>query len=216
MKVLNEKPYSILKMDRRGYQVLLLRDQSGRTFGEIAGELDRSVGRVLQIYRAIKVRQKRLYLQHLSLVLGKQNAGQVEQAYAQAYECYQSLTYACAYLEVLYPEILAEYRAGEPGMPPSFLQRMPPLQPAFGPEQVARVVNLREAEKATFASIAETMQITPEKARHTYDWYYHVQTVEMVKALQAQANSPQEEMEIWEHWFRYAPKKRYDLLTKQP
>lgn len=211
-----ERAYAILKQDPRGYRVMLLRDQSDRTFGEIAGELHRSVGRVLQIYRAIKVRQKRLYLQHLSLVLGEQNAGQVEQQYAQAYACYQSLPYACAYLEVLYPEILAEYRAGEPGMPESFLKRMPPLQPEFGPEQVARVVKLREEGKATYAAIAEAMQITPEKARHTYDWYYHVQTVEMVKALQAQANSPQEEMEIWEHWFRYAPKKRYDLLTKQP
>ena len=65
--------------------------------------------------------------------------------------------------------------------------------------------------------IAKEFHITREKAKHIYDWHYHKQAVALVNALTAQVESPQERMDIWDHYFRnnFTPKRRYEILIKK-
>lgn len=92
-------PYSTLKQDERAYEIMLLRDQHDNTFTDIANEYSISVVRVRQIYNKTKIKQIRLYIQHISIELGHENTSQIRKIYDDAYECYQDWTYACAYLE---------------------------------------------------------------------------------------------------------------------
>ncbi len=78
-----------------------------------------------------------------------------------------------AYLEKKYKDILTEYRDGEPGMPTQFVKSMPPFKPNLSKKTVARVVEIREVEKASFLAIAKELRMTQAKAKHTYEMFYH-------------------------------------------
>ena len=124
-------------------------------------------------------------------------------------------TYACAYLEKKYKDILIEYREGEPGMPPRFIKNMPPFRRKLSKETIARVVELREVEKASFITIAKELRMTRAKARHTYDMFYHEKVLALFHDLLEKAES-REEKETIRNYFRgnYSAKKRYEMLTQ--
>lgn len=215
--MLNDTPYDVLKEDERAYQIMLLRDQYNNTFHDIAKEFRISVKRVTDIYRRQKFKQIRLYINHISLVLGYEDHSQIKKFYEQAEECYQDRRYACAYLEKNYKDILTEYRNGEPGMPQEFMESLPPLKRKLSKKTVARIIERKETEQASFVEIAKEFGITQQKAKHTYDWYYHTKVLELIEILQKNAASEQEKSEIWEYCFRnhYSSKKRYEMLTKK-
>lgn len=214
--MLKDIPYSVLEQDERAYEIMLLRDQHGNTFTDIAKEFEISVARVMQIYHQLKFKQIRLYINHIAVVLGHESASQIREVYNEAYECYQDRTYACAYLEKRYKAILIEYRDGEPGMPSHFIRNMPPFQPKLSKKTVSRVVELRDVEKASFVTIAKEMRMTQAKAKHTYEMHYHKQVLALIHALQEKADSEEEKAAIWNYYFRryHSSKKRYDMLPK--
>lgn len=215
--MLKGTPYSVLKQDERAYKIMLLRDQYDNTFTDIAKEYGISVVRVKQIYNKTKMKQTRLYITYISIVLGHENISQIRKVYDEAYECYQDWTYACAYLEKKYKDILVEYRSGEPGMPAQFIKSIPPFKPKVSKKTIARVVEMREAEKASFIAIGKELHMTQAKARHTYERFYHKQVLELIEALQEKAESYEEKRAIWDYYFRgyKTPKKRYDELMKR-
>lgn len=213
--MLNDTPYDVLKDDERAYQMMLLRDQYNNTFHDIAKEFKISVKRVTEIYRTQKFKQIRLYINHISIVLGYNDNSQIGKVYEQAEECYQDRRYVCAYLEKKYKDILTEYRNGEPEMPQQFLESLPPLKRKLSKKTVARIIERKETEQASFLEIAKELGITRQKAKHTYDWYYHTKMLKLIEILQNNAESEQEKEEIWEYCFRNrdSPKKRYEMLT---
>ena len=215
--MLKEEAYRELQKDRRAYEIMLLRDQQGKTFTDIAKEYEISSAWAVQKYNRLKMKQIRLYINHIAAVLGHESTSQVENVFRNAYECYQDQTYACAYLEKRYKDILIEYRDGEPGMPTQFIKNMPPFKPKLSKKTVARVIELREAEKASFVTIAKELRMTQAKARHTYEMFYHKQVIALIKALQEKAESKEEKAAIGNYYFgRYhSSKKRYDMLTKE-
>jgi DNA-directed RNA polymerase specialized sigma subunit len=214
--MLKDIPYSELKQDERAYEIMLLRDQHENTFTDIAKECGISVTRVVQMYHKLKFKQIRLYVNHIAVVLGYESTSQVKKVFNDADECYQDRTYACAYLEKKYKDILTEYRDGEPGMPAQFIKSMPPFKSKLSEKTIARVIELREVEKASFVTIAKKLRITQAKAKRTYEMFYHKQVLELIKALQEKAESKEEKAAIWEYYFRgnNSAKKRYDMLTK--
>ena len=157
--VLKDIPYRVLKEDGRAYEIMLLRDQYNNTFTDIAAEFELSVTRVTQIYFQMKVRQIRLYIHHVSIALGYNSTSQIRKVFNEAKECYQDYTYACAYLEKKYKDILTGYRDGEPGMPAQFVKGMPPFKPKLNKKMIARVVEMREAEKASFVTIGKKRNV---------------------------------------------------------
>lgn len=209
--------YSVLKKDKRAYEIMLLREQYENTFADIATEFELSVTRVTQLYRRLKIKQIQLYINHISVVLGYDSTSKVWQVYNEAKECYQDYSYVCAYLEEKYKDILTEYRNGEPGMPSQFVKGMPPFKAKLSENMIARVVEMRETEKASFITIGKELHITPAKAKRTYEMFYHTQVLKLVKALQDKAENVEEKQAIWEHYFRgyHSAKKRYDMLTKK-
>lgn len=215
--MLKEEAYRELQKDRRAYEIMLLRDQQGKTFTDIAKEYEISSAWAVQKYNRLKMKQIRLYINHIAAVLGHESTSQVENVFQNAYECYQDQTYACAYLEKKYKDILMEYRDGEPGMPTQFIKDMPPFKPKLSKKTVARVIEMREVEKASFVTIAKELRMTQAKARHTYEMFYHKQVIALIKALQEKAESKEEKAAIWAYYFgRYhSSKKRYDMLTKE-
>ena len=68
--LMKDIPYSELKKDKRAYDILMLRDQHNNTFTDMAKEYEISAIRVRQIYIKIKMKQMRLYIRHISIVLG--------------------------------------------------------------------------------------------------------------------------------------------------
>ena len=208
--------YSTLTEDKRSYEIMLLRDQHGNTFTDIAKECEISVARVVQIYNRLKLKQIRLYINHIAVVLGYESTSQIIKVYHDAYECYQDRAYACAYMERQFKYILAEYRVGEPGMPTKFIRSMPPFKSRLSQKTIARVIEMREVEKASFATIAKELRMTQAKAKRTYEMFYHKQVLELINALQEKAESNEEKSAIWDYYFNEykSAKKRYDMLTK--
>lgn len=188
--MLKDIPYSVLKNDKRTYEIMLLRDRSGSSFTDIAKTFSLSPPRVRQLYNQLKIKQTRLYINRISLVLGHDDISQVEKVYEQAYNCYQDRSYACAYLEKKYRSILTEYRDGEPGIPAKFLRSLPPLKTEFTEQEIKRIIEMREAENALFTEIAKEFGITREKAKHIYDWHYHRQSVAPCKGLNIAGRKP--------------------------
>lgn len=214
--MLTDIPCSTLKQDGRAYEIMLLRDQHDNTFADISKEYNLSVARVVQIYNKLKIRQIRLYINHIAVALGHDSTEPVRKTFIDAYECYQTLPYVCAYLEKKYRDMLTEYRDGEPGLPARFIKSMPPFKVKLSIKTVARVIEMREVEKASFVAIAKELRMTQAKARHTYEWFYHKQVLELIKALQEKAESYKEKMAISEYYFRNysTSKKRYDILSR--
>ena len=79
--MLTDYPYSLLKENSRSYAVMLLRDQEGRTFQSLAQDLHISPVRARELYCRIKLKQCRLYMQHISVVLGREDTSQMQQGY---------------------------------------------------------------------------------------------------------------------------------------
>lgn len=215
--MMNDIPYSELKKDKRAYDIMILRDQYNNTFAGIAKDYEISFIRARQIYSRIKRKQIRLYIRHLSIVLGYENTAQVGKVFETANECYQGFSYACAYLEKKYKNVLEEYRTGEPGAPQQFIKKLPPLKRKLSKETISRIIKMRETEKATFVAIAKEMDITPEKARVTYDDFYHQKVLKYVEALQKKAKSRDEKRAIWWRYFgKYrSAKKRYEMILDE-
>lgn len=214
--MLKDIPYSVLKQDVRGYEIMLLRDQYGITFTDIAKEYEISVARAAQIYYRLKVRQIHLYINHIAIVLEFESTSPIRKVYDEAYECYQEWSYACGYMEKKYKTILTAYRNGEPGLPVHFIKSIPPFKLKLSKKTVARVIEMREVEKASFAAIAGELRITQAKAKRTYDMFYHKQVLELIRALQENADSHEEKMAIWDYYFRQniSCKTRYELIIK--
>ena len=213
--MLKDIPYSELNQDKRAYEMMLLRDQHGNTFTDIAKEFGLSAARVIQIYNQLKLRQIRLYINHIAVALGYESVSQVDNVFWDAYECYLDKAYVCAYFEKRYKDILIEYREGEPGMPAQFIKNMPPFKPKLSEKTIARVIEMRDVEKASFVTIARELRITQAKAKHTYEMFYHKQVLALIEALQEKAESQEEKAAIWNYYFRryHSSKKRFDMLT---
>lgn len=209
-------PYSVLMQNERAYTIMLLRDQQNMPFSAIAAQYGLSITRAMEIYHRIKVKQIRLYMDHIAASLGPEGAGQVKKDYYDAIDCYQDQTYVAAFLEEKYADILTAYRAGEPGMPPSFTDALPPFKPQLSKKTIARIIDMRDAEKATFAEIAQKLHLTPEKARHTYESFYSRQVVKLVNAMQDKAETPEEKTAIWNQYLGNTKSRKniYDRLAK--
>lgn len=217
MNMLKAVPYDAIKKNQRAYDIMLLREQQGKTLAAIAKEYGVSPNRIREIYNRQKRKQARLYIVRIAQALGKETVGSIEKVYEQALDCYQDRVYACAYLEKEYGDILTPYRQGEPGASQGLIQSLPPLKPRMDQETAARIVEMREAESASFAQIARALDITRAKARHTYDWYYRQRAMELIQPLMDQARTQEERWEIWNRYLRgsASPKRRYEMLAKE-
>ena len=71
--MLKDIAYDELKKNPQAYEIMLLRDQKGKTFTAIASAFQISSSRASQIYNQLKVKQIRLYINHISVVLGYEN-----------------------------------------------------------------------------------------------------------------------------------------------
>ena len=215
--MLKDIAYDELKKNPQAYEIMLLRDQKGKTFTAIASAFQISSSRASQIYNQLKVKQIRLYINHISVVLGYENTAKIRKVFHKAASCYQSYAYACAYLEKRYKEILDAYRGNEPAMPAHLIKSLPPLKSELDEKTVERVVEMRESENASFVKIAKELRITCEKARHTYEWYYHKKVLALIEELKQEGASPAhiEKIEKFILYNRLSAKKRYELLIKK-
>lgn len=208
--------YAELKKDQRAYAILLLRDQEGASFTKIAKKFGVSATRAMQKYNEIKMRQSHLYINHIAFVLGHENSLQIARFFAEVRECYYSRVCACAYFEQQYDYILTPYRAGEPGMPKCFIKKLPPFTPTLSKSTVAKLVELRETQRATYAQIAAQLQITKEKAKAAYEGFYHQKTIVLMKALLKKVKSTKEKRAIYDDFLSCkTSKKQYETLMQQ-
>lgn len=184
MFVLQDKPFSILKENESAYEILILRDLYDNKFKDIAVEMGISVERVRQKYNKRKVLQARLYIRHLSVALGHDNSSLILKEYQQAEAFYIDRTFAVAYFEIKYGDILSEYRGGEPVISKDFLDKVPPLIIGWDDKEVeASIVQMRDVEQIPFKKIAEQYCITVPKAKHIYESYYHKQFMKLVRKI---------------------------------
>ena len=215
--MLKDIPYDVIKQDRRAYEIMLIRDQYGSSFAKIAKDFAISASRVIHLYYKVKLKQIHLYINHIAAVAEGEDFSQMKNLYHSAYECYQDWTYACAYLEKKYQDILTEYRNGEPGMPAQFIKNLPPYKSKLSKKTVDRVIELRDEKKASFAAIAKELRLTQAKARHIYGMFYHEKVLALINELQEKPENEEEKEAIWDYYFKicYSSKKRYDILTQK-
>lgn len=210
-------PYDTLKKDKWSYAMMLLREQQGRSFASIAGDFGISAIRARQVYQKIKYKQSRLYIRHIAFCLGHETDQMVRQDYLAAYNWYQAARYACAYLEKKYPDILTDYRGGEPGAPQALLDQLPPLRPSLEEAEVRRIVHLRDGQKYPFSKIGAALGITREKAKDAYDRFYHQQVMDRMRILEAEAKGPAEKEAIRQRYFagHMSAKKRWENMQAE-
>lgn len=215
--MLKDIPYSVLKKDRRAYEIMLLRDQYGYKFSDIAAKYGISYMSAREIYGRIRMKKIHLYIKHIATALGHENSAEIRKVFETANACYQDFSYVCAYLEKIYKNILDEYRRGEPGMPESFVESLPPLKTKLSKKTISRIVEMREVEKATFLEIGKKMCITPEKARHTYEMFYYQPVLDFAASLMKDMKSEEEKQAVWLHYFgKHMPaKKLYDMMIQE-
>lgn len=204
--------YNVLKEDPREYAILLRRDQNGAAWKEIAREFGLSPTRVAQIYRKMKLRQIRLYIRHVSIVQGC-GLVQVPKVYNKALEWYQSLACTCAYLEKKYPNILARYRQGDRHAA-GVCRKHAALPAQAGQRRGRKHRSAARGKEGPVYGPCPGAALTPEKAKHAYDGYYHARVLKIVKELEALAESEEQKRALRDAVFQSAgtPKKRYDLL----
>lgn len=95
---------------------------------------------------------------------------------------------------------------------------MPPFRHRLAKGEVESIVALREEKKAPFTVLAQELRITPEKAKHAYDGYYHARVLKIVKELKRWPKARSRSARSATLVFQSAgtPKKRYDLLMVWP
>ena len=172
-----EIPYSEITKDERAYEMMLLRDQYNNTYADIGTEFKVSGERVRAIYEKIKLKQIRLYINHLSIVYGYGNTSYFSNIYYIADKCYLTRRNTAIYFEKEYGDVLTEYRKGEPGIPERFLEELPRLITEVNNETIGRIIYLHEVEKKKFSDIGKEFQLLPAKARDVYDSYYRCQII---------------------------------------
>lgn len=209
--------YSLKEDDERAYGFMLLREQFGLTYSYIAEENNLSPERVMQLYCRVKNRQIQLYINQIAFTLGHKDKSKIQNIFDEAYKCYRSRAYACAYMEKKYSDILTEYRHGEPGMPELFLKSIPPFRPKLSKKIFESIIEMRDKDNAAFKDIAKELNISSHKAKSTYDSYYHHKTLKIIKSLEESVENEQERIELWEYCFNnnYAAKKRYEMMLKK-
>lgn len=100
-------------------------------------------------------------------------------------------------------------------MPAQFLRNIPPFRHRLQKKTIARVIEMR-VEKATYTAIAKELHISPAKAKHTYEWFYHKQVVALIIELEQNAENQEEKTALWNYYFKVyrTSKERYTALTK--
>lgn len=205
-------PYSKLKENKRAYEIMLLRDLYDNTFTAIAEEYGVSVATITSNYYRVKVRQLRFYINHLAIVDGHESTAKFRELLYKAHDCYQDYRYVTAYFEKEYKKVLSEYRAGEPGLPESFLAALPPFKEKWSQYIVNRVVKMREEEKFSFVAIGIKLKMTTKSAEHIYRYYYHKKFL----ALSERIMVKNRETDLRRKYFDITRnnKKRYEMLCQ--
>lgn len=204
-------PYRKLKENKRAYEIMQLRDLYDNTFTDIAKEYELSTSRVIQIYNKIKIKQIRLYINHLSILNEHENNSVFRELYYAAYNCYQDHRYVTAYFEKEYKEILLAYRDGELGIPEYFISKMPSFRTKWSNKTIARVIEMRELEKKSYETIGKRLRMTKFKAEDLYQSFYHKKVLDYLSIIQKETGE-----NVWDYYFRsyYKPKTRYDMIIR--
>ncbi len=213
--MLREIPYHTLKNHNpQSYEILLLRDYQGYTFGSIAKEKEQSAVWVREVYRRTKVSQIKLYINHLALVNGHENVKEFKSLYNDIFEWYQDSQHAVAYLEMQYNDTLTEYRSGEPGTSEQFINSLPPFQEKLYIIHIKLVLILRDKRKESFVKIGNKLHMTSFKAKSIYEQYYGTKVRELVRWIEADQQI--KSGAIWDCYFRnnLSNKKRYELILQ--
>ena len=212
-KMLYATPYKKLKKDALAYQIMLLRDQQNLSFADIAQKCNiNNSARVIYKYKTIKIEQIRLYLNHIALQFGYDTNEKIRIIYEKALDFYCDYTYACAFLEIRYKNILCLYREGEPGISQTFLCAMPPYR-QLTEYDVSRIIEMREA-KESFVKIASEIHITKNKAAQIYHWYYHILIFDVIELL-ARNEYDKEELRNFCFDNPYSSKRQYEMLLNK-
>ncbi len=193
-----ETPYSVLTEDSLTYRIVLSREQKGMSFASIGRELGVSATRAANLYGSWKYRQARLYVSHLSIALDR-DIEELRQELWQADMCYRREDYVCGYFEKKYPELLRVYRGGEPGMPQSFLDKIPPLQVELPQETCDRIVELRD-QGLTSGQVGRILNLTKDRVRQEYDKHYLAKVQALCDQLSS-GLSGAERKELWDRCF---------------
>ena len=215
--MLTDIPYNELKKDKRAYEIMLLRDQYGNSFSDIASVYEISGNCARKIYHKIKNKQVHLYARHIALALGHTNTARMMREVSLVDEFYWDIAYVCTYLEKTYYEILLDYRQGEPGMPRQSMRTLPPFRKRLSKNTIQKVVTMRENEGASFQKIARECKLTQPKARRVYEMFYHDKTLKIIEEMERKLKTCKEKMELEHDCFDNAlnAKERYEMVVKE-
>lgn len=212
MGELSDIPYSKLKANKRAYEIMRLRDLCDNTFTAIAQEYGVSIATITSNYYRVKIRQLRFYINHLAIVNGHESTAEFRKLFYKVNDCYQDYKYVTAYFEKEYKNLLTEYRAGEPGLPESFLAQLPPFKEKWSKYIVSRVVKMREEEHRTFVAIGVKLKMTTQSAEHIYGHYYHEKLLALSKRITAKNNLKDVHRKYFD--LTRGSKKRYEMLCE--
>ena len=102
-------PYSKLKSYKRAYKIMLLHDQQGESFADIAKKYLMTTSMTKIYYFECKCRQLILYLDYIEYQLGRLAMPEIKKDFMQAQSFYFDVQYTCTYLEQEYKEFLDKY-----------------------------------------------------------------------------------------------------------
>ncbi|MCI9274089.1 MAG: hypothetical protein HFE39_09090 [Clostridiales bacterium] len=189
------------------YQILEMKFKQGKSYKEIAGELNKSIITIGQRYRMFRWSLYTCYYRYLKSIGLEVDAKDIR-------NFYQSSSHAVAYLEKTYSEALTLFRGDET---PVFLENVKNLPPyrKLTDRQVLnlekKIVKAREGQGRTFADIGKELKITKEKTRRIYGHYYHKKVMKALDRIEAHTGN---EGSYFIFDYSDSSRKRWELIVK--
>lgn len=189
------------------YEILYLKHNQGKTYQEIANDLNRSKEQIGRKYRLFLFRLYKCYYLHLKSI------GIVLDA-SDILGFYENTAYAAAYLEKTYNEPLNFFRHGKPPVLLGYVKNFPPYRELTNQKILnleKKVLEAWERQNKTFADIGRDLKITSEKARSTYENHYFKKVRKAIELI-----SP-DDLCFMEHIFNYSnySHKRWELIVRE-
>lgn len=217
MNMLKAVPYDAIKKNQRAYDIMLLREQQGKTLAAIAKEYGVSPNRIREIYNRQKRKQARLYIVRIGAGPWEGNR-RVDRKGLRAGP--GLLSGPGLRLRLSGKGVRGHFNPLPPGGAGGFsgTDTVPAAPKApDGPGDGGPDCGDAGGGERVLCPDCPALDITRAKARHTYDWYYRQRAMELIQPLMDQARTQEERWEIWNRYLRgsASPKRRYEMLAKE-
>lgn len=190
------------------YEIASLMHQQGKKQKEIGDQFNLSATCINQKYKRFLHALYKYYIQYLKCMQVKINERDL-------YDFYRSLSLCVAFFEKTYNQYLDSLRCG---IPPIIFEKHMNI-PTFRNLTAEKILELekyiieaREKQRKSYFNIGKELELSKEKAKYIYDFYYHKKILKAYERIR-----PIVDFSVENYIFSrsYASYKRWELIVEK-